>query len=245
MNEVEFNDFVEVNNEKILYIVKRKKIKNINLRVTQNKEIIISMPMRMRIDEARRFVKSKYSWIKKQLQNVELYEDKKEILNFQNGDKVYLLGNIYNLQIEGSESNDVQISGNSILIFVKSSKLENKEYIKKVYENSLKSYCLLHTKQIIKEYDYVLQKYNIKFPVIEVKKMKTRWGVCYPFKNKIVFNLNLIKTPEECIEYVVLHELAHFKYQNHSKQFYSFVEQFIPDWQARRNKLNKEFSYIV
>ena len=64
---------------------------------------------------------------------------------------------------------------------------------------------------------------TIKIPTIEIRQMKTRWGSCIPACNKVIFNLNLIKTPICCIEYVVLHELSHFKHQNHSKNFYNFI----------------------
>lgn len=63
-------------------------------------------------------------------------------------------------------------------------------------------------------------------------------------RNKVTFNLNLIKTPMYCIEYVVLHELAHFEYQNHSKNFYKFVEKFMPDWKKRKKILDEEFMLI-
>ena len=75
--------------------------------------------------------------------------------------------------------------------------------------------------------------------------MKSRWGSCIPSRNKVIFNLNLIKTPMCCIEYVVLHELSHLKYQNHSKNFYNFISIFMPDWKERKKILNKEFMGIV
>ena len=75
--------------------------------------------------------------------------------------------------------------------------------------------------------------------------MKSRWGSCIPSNNKVIFNLKLIKTPICCIEYVVLHELSHFKYQDHSKNFYNFVTIFMPDWKARKKILDEEFMGII
>ena len=74
--------------------------------------------------------------------------------------------------------------------------------------------------------------------------MKSRWGCCFPFKNKVVFNLSLIKTPIDCVEYVVIHELSHFKYRNHSKDFYNFVAIYMPNWKEKRKVLNKEYFNI-
>ena len=72
-----------------------------------------------------------------------------------------------------------------------------------------------------------IKKYRKELPEIEIKKLKTRWGSCSPYQNKVTFNLSLIKTPIECVEYVVIHELSHFKEQNHSKKFYKIVESYI------------------
>ena len=75
--------------------------------------------------------------------------------------------------------------------------------------------------------------------------MKTKWGICTPSKNEITFNLNLIKTPLECIEYVVLHELSHFKHPNHSRNFHNFVTRFMPNWKERKKILDNEFTTIL
>ena len=67
--------------------------------------------------------------------------------------------------------------------------------------------------------------------------MKTRWGSCNVKTKNINLNLELIKKPQECIEYVVLHELAHLKHPNHSKQFWEYVGMHMPDWKLRKKKL--------
>ena len=74
----------------------------------------------------------------------------------------------------------------------------------------LKNYALAIIEELVKKYHKILKKYDIKMPKIEIRKMKTRWGSCIPTNNKIIFNLNLIKSPICCIEYMVLQGLSHF-----------------------------------
>lgn len=57
--------------------------------------------------------------------------------------------------------------------------------------------------------------------------------------------MNLVKVPTECIEYVVVHELAHFKYIHHDKNFYDFVSLFVYDWKKKREVLNREYGRII
>lgn len=87
--------------------------------------------------------------------------------------------------------------------------------------------------------------YKIPFPEIEIRKFKSRWGCCIPKKCKVEFAMNLVKASKECIEYVVVHELAHFKYIYHDKKFYDFVSLFIPNWKERRDCLNKDFGRVI
>ena len=70
--------------------------------------------------------------------------------------------------------------------------------------------------------------------------MKTLWGSCSVNRNKVTFNQYLTKAKPACIEYVVLHELVHFLYPNHSKKFYDFLSIYMPDWKERKKVLDTE-----
>ncbi len=83
-------------------------------------------------------------------------------------------------------------------------------------------------------------KYKIKMPAISFRAMKTRWGSCTPGKGTIRFSLMLSDKPQECVEYVVVHELAHLVHGNHSKAFWSVVEEILPDWKKRKKRLNEK-----
>lgn len=67
--------------------------------------------------------------------------------------------------------------------------------------------------------------------------MTSRWGSCSQRTHKLSFNLQLADHPDAIIEYVVVHELCHFKEANHGPGFWREVERFLPDWRARRRAL--------
>ena len=89
-------------------------------------------------------------------------------------------------------------------------------------------------------YEKIFKKYQVAKPDIYVRKMKTLWGSCTPSKAKVTFNNYLLKANLRCIQYVVLHELTHLIYPNHSKQFYDFLTIHMPDWQERKKQLDTE-----
>ena len=74
---------------------------------------------------------------------------------------------------------------------------------------------------------------------VKIRQMKTRWGSCNPYKSYINLNIELIKKPKSCIEYVVFHELVHLLYPDHSKKFYDYLTLYMPDWQKRKEILEK------
>lgn len=75
-------------------------------------------------------------------------------------------------------------------------------------------------------------------PPFEVRKMEKRWGSCTP-GGKILLGLDLVKCPVDCIEYVLFHELCHLKHPHHGPEFYRLLERFLPDWKARKAKLEE------
>lgn len=81
----------------------------------------------------------------------------------------------------------------------------------------------------------------IPSPRLKIFAMRRAWGRCYYTKGLITMNLHLVKAPQLCIDYIVLHELCHFVISNHSKDFYRLVESFMPDWREA-DKLLKTFA---
>jgi len=78
---------------------------------------------------------------------------------------------------------------------------------------------------------------GVEYRGFRIKAMKSKWGSCNVRTHVLTFNLYLMKWPEECIEYVVVHEMAHLLVPNHSAAFYAVLDRYFPQWKACRLKM--------
>lgn len=83
---------------------------------------------------------------------------------------------------------------------------------------------------------FYAQRMGVMPTGITITAARTRFGSCSP-KNRLCFSWRLMDYPEEAIDYVVVHELAHIVHKNHGPQFWALVERYMPDYRARRNML--------
>jgi len=91
---------------------------------------------------------------------------------------------------------------------------------------------------LVEKFSHKMQLYPTK---VSFRKAKTRWGSCSA-RNSLSFNIHLMQTPLSFIEYVVVHELAHIQHKNHSRAFWSLVEEMLPDYKERRSLIkNRHF----
>lgn len=98
------------------------------------------------------------------------------------------------------------------------------------------------TEQIYKQrldYIYNLYKEDIPYPKLRIRKMKTRWGVCNRKDNIVTLNSELIKYGYQQIDYVIVHELSHFIYFDHSKNFWLQVSKYCKDYKVIRKTLKE------
>ena len=227
--------------EKIEFFVCKKKIKNVNIKINRNGIIVISAPYQTTIKRIKEIILEKINWIKKSCEYVKSLETKKEKLRFEEGESLYILGEKYILKIVPSDINQVELSNKFLTIYVKEQFIDNKEYIEKIYIKWIKEVAVDTFNKGVRKYCKKVEDYNISVPDIEVKQMKSRWGTCMIGRKRIIFNLGLIRAPIECVEYIALHEIAHFKHPGHDKKFYDFVQNFMPDWKQRKKLLDEKY----
>ena len=224
--------------KKIEFKLTRKDVKNINLRIKPNQDILVSANSAIPLEDIKEFVSSKGKWIERKLS----YYEKTSYINqiekeYVNGETFRYLGKQYRLKVFESDENKVKYFRGYIHIYTSDLGNRNKKeaLLEKWYEDRAK---IIFKESLDRMYQLV-KAHGIEYPHIDIRKMKSRWGSCHIKNNKIVLNSILIKAPKDCIDHVVLHELIHFKYRNHGENFYKLLNILMPDWKDKKKILDE------
>lgn len=214
--------------------IKRKQIKNINLKVYPDLSIKASIPENMDINIVKKMIANKENWINNQLNR---YEEQNRITkrSYVSGEDHYLNGKRYILRVCDSNTPDIKIENNNIMTMYvrKSSSIENKErlmnyFYKEKLEEKLNKYIPIWEEKI-----------GVKSNCYSIRKMKNKWGSCNTEKKEINFNLELAKKKDAEIQYVIIHELIHLIERNHNENFRNLMYEFCPKWENYHESLNE------
>lgn len=215
--------------------IKRTNRKTLEISVLPDASVLVVAPQNIEIEKILEKVKKRASWILEQQNYFRGFSPKQATQKYVGGETHYYLGKQYQLKLIESNYSMVKLKGKYINIYTKNK--EDKEYNKKLLYKWYRDHAKIKFEEILDKLLSNLKVYQFEKPNLEIRRMKSRWGTCLNDKNKIVLNIELIKAPKYCIEYIMIHELTHFKYPNHRKEFYHFLRLILPDWEKRKDRL--------
>lgn len=220
----------------IAVVVHQKSIKNLHLKVLPpDGTVQVSAPYHFTLDAIRLLLIGKIGWIRAQKKK---FADQPRQLarQYLSGETHYFRGRRYLLKvIQQTEASCIKIKGIQTLYM----------YVSPSLSQSGRKTLLdaWYRKQLMLQLDKIVpkraQQMQVPLPEYRIKKMKTRWGTCNIRAQRIWLNLELIKKPPECLEYVVVHELTHLLERTHNKRFQAYMTQFMPTWRTQKQVLNE------
>lgn len=213
----------------------RKEIKNIHLAVyPPTGRVRIATPLNTTDEKVRLYAISKLGWIKKHQRNF----DKQKRLpekEFVNRESHFYLGKRYLLHIiEQPGKQQVKVRHRHLDLYVKpgTSQTVKHQILNDWYRERLKEII----PPLIEKWEKVLK---VKVNTFGVKRMKTKWGTCTIEAGRIWLNLELIKKPVSCLEYIIAHEMVHLLERHHNDRFLSILSKHLPNWKHLKEELNR------
>lgn len=204
-----------------------KAVKRINLVVyAADGRVRISVPFSTAMSRVKETIEARMLWIRAQQS---MFRERKPAmqLHYIPGERHLFLGKQYPLCIaEGGRRHFVcfdQLDGITLHMRRKSSVQQRQNLLLKWYREQL----ILRVSPLLEKWQPRIGKEVAEF---RIKRMKTRWGTCNIRKQRIWLNLELIKKPERCLEYILVHEMVHLLEPGHTEKFYAHLDAFMPGW---------------
>lgn len=211
--------------------------KNIRIKIHPVKGIVVSVPNYCSIDRAINFVIEKEIWIRKSLEKVSETKDKLTVFTEETKFKTHSRQLI--LAKHEKQSLRMEVNDRQLRILFPKTVNANHEKVQEFTRNSVIKVLKLEASNYLPDRTKELaKKHGLSVNEVKVRNNKTRWGSC-SVHNNINLNIHLMRLPQELIDYVIYHELAHTKVRNHSAKYWLYLEKLLPGARRLDKKLSK------
>jgi predicted metal-dependent hydrolase len=224
--------FMEVGQLKIQVV--KKDIKNIHLTVyPPNGSVRLATPEKVSEETLRLYVVSRLGWIRKQQRRFQKQE-REAPREFIQRESHYFFGKRYLLKIvENSSRSGISANGRYLVLESRSvTTIAKRQHdLLKWYRQQLKG----QIPSLIANWE---KKLGVSVDAWGVRQMKTKWGTCNIAAKRIWINLELVKKPVECLEFVIVHEMVHLLERKHNNRFHTLMDRYLPRWKVIKRQLN-------
>ena len=219
-------------------IIKRtNRKKTVSFRI-KNQEVIISVPKFLSDNEIYNLVEIKIKWIKNKLalEKLNTVSIKRK---YENGDIFLYLGSEYSLKIKKSYRDNIYIKDKNLILEAKNVLATNN------IKNNIKNWYITESKKYLtKTNSYYEILIGVKSNKLLFGQYKSKWGSCNS-KKTISYDWRVIMAPFEVIHYLIIHELCHIKYPNHSIYFWKYVEKYMINYKIQRKWLKNNSNKLI
>lgn len=223
---------------------KSSKAKRVSISL-RNGQLRVAVPTGFTFEYAKNFLEDNKQWVAKNLRK-QFAESKISLPEkYVSGEKLLYRGRSYPLVIDQGcrEKYSAAFKGSRIVVSIPEGldQENQKRFVKRLIDNWYKGQAL---KLLPEQVDYYSKTLNLTYNKLKIKNQKTRWGSCSS-KGNININWRIIMAPHQVAAYVIIHELAHLRYLNHSKDFWRVVEEYLPDYKKWKKWLSENSRILL
>jgi hypothetical protein len=181
-------------------------------------------------------VQKRAGWISRQLAEFERYRPRTPTRQYVNGESHLYIGRQYRLKLIPGETAGVKLTRGQLLVSLPGVADPNRDPERT--RALLHRWYLNRARAMFSDVlDASLRHFKgVEQPRLIVRTMQSRWG-SLSRAGTMTLNVNLVRAPRPCIEYVVTHELCHTKHRDHDAGFFKLLGQVMPDWEQRKQRL--------
>jgi predicted metal-dependent hydrolase len=214
----------------------RRNIKNLRIGIyAPHGEVRVAAPLRMDEGTVRNFIVARFGWIVRHRTQIERREPARG-RQFSSGEIHYFQGRPLVLDVREIAGRPlVRLNGDSaVLLCIPPGANLQARY--RAFDSWYRRQLRAQLEPMVRQWQ---SRLGIEIAELRIRQMKTRWGSCNARARRVCLNLDLVRKPPRCLEYVLVHELVHFFERRHNSRFYRFMDDLLPDWRVCRSELNR------
>jgi hypothetical protein len=227
---------IQFGRRKIPYRLHYSQRKSLRIVVRPDMTVNVHAPAGATDDEIHLALRRKGHLIARAIDKFEEYQPLPSPIRFVSGETLAYLGRQYRLKVEKGPKQPAKMLGRFLWVWTEDKR--DVQSIQRAVASWYRKRAHETLERFIEKCSAVASRHGVPRPQLAIRTMRTRWGSCSP-SGRITLNVNLVQAPVHCIEYVITHEICHLKHHNHSKAFYSLLSRCLPDWQKRKETLDR------
>lgn len=224
---------IQFGSKEIVFDLEYQERKSLGITVHPDRSVAVKAPLEAAIEKILEKVRKRAPWILKQQSYFLSFEPLTPPRKYVSGESHLYLGRQYRLKIYQSNEEVVKLRRGFLEVYTRD-KSKAKELVRDWY----KQRANLKFPTIAEPWIERFKKHDVEPSDLIIKWMEKRWGSCTP-KGRIILNVELMKAPKRCIEYVVVHELCHLIHHNHSNAFFELQTKEMGDWKKWKERLER------
>lgn len=209
-------------------------VKRLSISVHPDQRVTVVAPEEYAAEQVMPRIRRRAQWIVRQRTYFEQFQPKQPAKRFISGETFRFLGRQYRLKVQAANSDSVKLHGR--YLHVNSTRLSSLEHNRCLVEKWYRERAQAIFSSRFEACRAAARRLRIPIPKFSVRRFEKRWGSCSN-TGKIVVNVELIKAPLQCIDYVFFHEICHLKVRDHGPRFFRLLSQLMPDWKRRKERL--------
>ncbi len=210
--------------------------KTLGITVRPDKSLSVRAPLRTPVKDIRIFVTNKAEWVVRVWKKLDTRQTG-PVQDYGRGALFMYRGEALRLEFTAAPHSSLLVQEGFLIMTVP--ELPSEAKVRKMIDSWYRNQAAEIVKARSAECHRMMHDQGIPLPPITIRSMKTRWGSYSYRTGRITLNLNLVKAPQACLDYVIIHELCHIKVRHHGPDFWKLVSRYFPDYLKARRELNK------
>lgn len=213
---------------------KQRVKRSIAIHVDPDGRVRVDAPMQVADTDVRTALTHRLAWIHRRMVEAENRQKLVAPREYVSGETTIYLGRRYRLKVVTSQgASQVRLRGGYLEVTVSERSPESiKRELEKWFRARAKEFLPRRLATISARLKWVKA-----VPPLSIRRMSRQWGSCSP-QGRIALNVDLVRVPRDCIDYVLLHELAHLKEHHHGPAFYRILDRHFPGWKQTKVRLD-------